>query len=728
MKKLLYVLLVIGFTWTGEAAIAQRVRTTVGNSRSARPVSELVQLQGTISVPDANILQQLQQGWQANLSQAGGAKIKVELWQVNYTPDRQDNTYTDIILTQKLDATVSYQPTQGGIQYNLSFRPGNGRLAMIACTYVTPNETVKVTGKPNDGTPGSLTHQFKSNARQYLGNNVIYGIYSLSGQTSNIDFQLKSSTKQNCQNCDFLNDAWNTVTDMANDAANFVKATVDGVGDAVKDVGESIVVNNGIFFVQCFGAIATFLQTGNTPKVRMLSDYGNAYNYANSTIFMNTLPPVGKIIVTNLMSIDKRPFTVPIKTGSDVYILMNLGNAFDDPVNYNMNGATGDVFIHELTHAWQIWHIDNLRLFVDGAVNQFKNTVISNQYRYDCDGHNMTDSYNEEQQAMIVENFYTIMFYHPDGLFRNNNKISCDFEQQWTVQNILGNRPANINAVFTATIQMNKVSQDSWTNGYTGGTMDRALASPSPGNKVDGAGFYVQGRMNNAFFYYSNKTKIASANWGPIRDKYSKDNFEFGELGWPATNETKLPDGAGFAERFDHGYIYWHPTYGGHVILNKIFNGWQPTGCEAGQLGYPIGEYVSENPPKANNRFTETADKGYQKFAHGVIFYALPTVIAAARDNQNYTTVEVGDPDKIITMHNITSTGPRQSENAVANQQQQTPPAAQQQSGTTVRRASDAVEINPQPLPPKIKKAVSKKPAPAAKVEINPQPLPPKNN
>ncbi|MGZ3890054.1 MAG: hypothetical protein ACXVI9_06085, partial [Mucilaginibacter sp.] len=450
MKRSLYPLFVIVFSLICETVAAQQARRTVGNTRSRLAVEQGQQLQGTISgtisIVEPDVLQQLQQGWQTNLSQAAGSKIKVELWQVNYTPDRQNNTYTDIILTQKVDANVSYQPVQGGVQYSISYKPVTGRLAVVAYTYVTPSETVKFTGKPNDGTPANMTHQFKSNARQYLGNNIVYGIYSLAGQTNSIDFQVKSSTQANCKNCDLVGDAWNTVTDVANDVVNWVKATVVGTGEAVKDLGESIVEDGGTLAVQGFGVIATVLQTGNlSPQARLLSDthYGEAYNIANSTIFMNTLPPANKIIVTNLMSINNRQFTLPIKTGNDVFILMNMGKGFDDPLNFPGNGFAGDVFIHELTHAWQIaqvWHSDALlKLYADGTENQIKNSLFSNQYQYNCDDHNLTESYNEEQQAMIVQHFYTSLFY---------SQRWCGFEQQWVVQNILRNQPANIDARF----------------------------------------------------------------------------------------------------------------------------------------------------------------------------------------------------------------------------------------------------------------------------------------
>lgn len=68
--------------------------------------------------------------------------------------------------------------------------------------------------------------------------------------------------------------------------------------------------------------------------------------------------PYDRILKTNLVGLGDRPFTVPGPGGA---ILVNLGHGFDDPVHYTGIGgadnglnAPGQLFIHELTHAWQI--------------------------------------------------------------------------------------------------------------------------------------------------------------------------------------------------------------------------------------------------------------------------------------------------------------------------------------------------------------------------------------
>ncbi|NUS00867.1 MAG: hypothetical protein HOV67_37080 [Kribbellaceae bacterium] len=71
--------------------------------------------------------------------------------------------------------------------------------------------------------------------------------------------------------------------------------------------------------------------------------------------------PVDRILLTNLTGFGGRPFTVEVPGGT---ILVNLGKGCDDPVNYTGVGKDGtegwykpgQLFAHELTHAWQINH------------------------------------------------------------------------------------------------------------------------------------------------------------------------------------------------------------------------------------------------------------------------------------------------------------------------------------------------------------------------------------
>ena len=187
-------------------------------------------------------------------------------------------------------------------------------------------------------------------------------------------------------------------------------------------------------------------------------------------------------------------------------------------------------------------------------------------------------------------------------------------------------------------------------------------------------------------------------------------------------NETLLPDRVGFFQKFNHGYIYWSPKYGAYVVPNKIFGAWASTGWEKGKLGYPVFDYISEMVPSSNQVY-ENKDQGYQKFEGGVIFYALPKFVTAAlaSGNNNFTTIEYGDPDRIIALHRSASTVVTHDKEQI-NPQPLPPGSARSALGGTSEAAK--VQINPQPLPPKTVKRAAATIHPA-KEQINPQPLPP---
>lgn len=125
------------------------------------------------------------------------------------------------------------------------------------------------------------------------------------------------------------------------------------------------------------------------------------------SVFGNSLPAPDRIILTNLSGLGGRAFTMP---GADGKIYINLGDAFDrpSPLQYtNDNYRTpGQVFIHELTHAWQIAHASFLPgLICEGIVNQANNTVGQSVYQYGSPGPAWS-TFNLEQQGAIVDQWF----------------------------------------------------------------------------------------------------------------------------------------------------------------------------------------------------------------------------------------------------------------------------------------------------------------------------------
>lgn len=121
------------------------------------------------------------------------------------------------------------------------------------------------------------------------------------------------------------------------------------------------------------------------------------YQFAN-IVFSGTLPPRERIYVTNLSTSSGRFFTWP---NVDQSILLNLGAAFDDPVNFLNDPYTiaGQAFIHELTHAWQY----QTKSFTTGVICKYVSQTRT--YVVESAGKAWQD-YGVEQQAAIVDHWY----------------------------------------------------------------------------------------------------------------------------------------------------------------------------------------------------------------------------------------------------------------------------------------------------------------------------------
>ena len=104
-----------------------------------------------------------------------------------------------------------------------------------------------------------------------------------------------------------------------------------------------------------------------------------------------------------------RAFTTPNVDGT---ILVNIGNAFDDPMNAqypNSYPAKGQILIHELTHAWQIAHHSFLPgLMCEGVVNQAVKVLGGNPYKYGPAGPPWggLSGFNLEAQGAIVDQWF----------------------------------------------------------------------------------------------------------------------------------------------------------------------------------------------------------------------------------------------------------------------------------------------------------------------------------
>lgn len=144
------------------------------------------------------------------------------------------------------------------------------------------------------------------------------------------------------------------------------------------------------------------------PRHRGLS--GPEIEFARQ-VFGDTIP-YDRVILSDLVGIGGRPFTVP---GVDGSIIVNIGvrGAYDNPTtDANPNDCRnrpGQLFIHELTHAWQIAN-GSLEGFVcDAAIETKVGEVTagkSQMYSYGSADGDWGSDFNMEQQATLVEEWF----------------------------------------------------------------------------------------------------------------------------------------------------------------------------------------------------------------------------------------------------------------------------------------------------------------------------------
>jgi hypothetical protein len=121
--------------------------------------------------------------------------------------------------------------------------------------------------------------------------------------------------------------------------------------------------------------------------------------------------PMDRVMLTNLLGLGDRPFTSPGPGGT---ILVNLGQGFDDPMNYTGKGgdvlgqnAPGQLLIHELAHAWQIANESFTPAYYCRAVSTALGTTGGDMsaYSYGPPGPPWS-SFGTEQQASIVDEWF----------------------------------------------------------------------------------------------------------------------------------------------------------------------------------------------------------------------------------------------------------------------------------------------------------------------------------
>ncbi|MFE2559986.1 hypothetical protein ACFXGT_28970 [Streptomyces sp. NPDC059352] len=126
------------------------------------------------------------------------------------------------------------------------------------------------------------------------------------------------------------------------------------------------------------------------------------YNWAGEKVFSGSLPPRDEIVLTDTIGGGDNAFVFPRYDGK---ITLNMGAAaFDDPRRYP--GVPGEVFIHELVHAWQLHHTSmDLSLMADAFATKVCKATGGDPYEYGAVGPAF-DDFNLEQQGKIVQDWF----------------------------------------------------------------------------------------------------------------------------------------------------------------------------------------------------------------------------------------------------------------------------------------------------------------------------------
>jgi len=106
-------------------------------------------------------------------------------------------------------------------------------------------------------------------------------------------------------------------------------------------------------------------------------------------------------------------------------------------------------------------------------------------------------------------------------------------------------------------------------------------------------------RFQGGYVYWSPPTG-AHAVWGDILKAYGAHRWETGRLGYPTSNEIALRGGA--LSRFQGGYVYWSPSTGAHPVWGDILKAYGAHRWETGRLGYPTSDEI-RLPGGALSRF-----------------------------------------------------------------------------------------------------------------------------
>ena len=195
------------------------------------------------------------------------------------------------------------------------------------------------------------------------------------------------------------------VISLGSEIAEIAKVNIAGPGaltGVVVAAGVAIIWGPSAWVPALVAGVASGLVTDALIQHQPLSQAERQFCVDN--VFGDTLPGADQIIKTNLSGPGTNCFTMPNVDGT---ILMHLGNAYDSPTTAVFPGTNyalpGQVFIHEMTHVWQIFHED----FIPASICQALSAKIqgNSAYTYGPPGQAWKD-FGTEQQGAIVDQWF----------------------------------------------------------------------------------------------------------------------------------------------------------------------------------------------------------------------------------------------------------------------------------------------------------------------------------
>lgn len=215
----------------------------------------------------------------------------------------------------------------------------------------------------------------------------------------------------------FIQDVARTVAGVASDAAHGAVGAVVALGAEMQDairtlpLGGDLGVIAGTVVLSFGGGIVlatvTGVEVGAVAAALIKKRQVRPEELASANdVFKGTLPPIENLWLTNLEGFGGRAVTLPGPSGN---IYLNVGAyCMDHPLTHvdKSYPVQGQLFIHELTHAWQIHHRSFVPGWVcEGAVTQAGNSLLKSAYRYGPAGQPW-GKFNIEQQASIVDDWF----------------------------------------------------------------------------------------------------------------------------------------------------------------------------------------------------------------------------------------------------------------------------------------------------------------------------------